>query len=93
MEEILLTLMINWKVNLFLIAGNVILYLVNYFLFKLKREYKGFHYQMFLVMLLPCLNVIFLIFNSLLFITYGSGFRVVKPRRKVRTRTGRTVKA
>lgn len=94
MTDYVLSVLFNVKVSLVLSVLAVSMYLVNYFALKLKREYKGIHYQMFLILsLVPGFNLIFLIFNSILFFTRASGYKVVKVKKRSNARTGRTVKA
>lgn len=62
-------------------------YLVNYFGLKMINMYKGFHYKMFLIFtLVPYFNLIFLIWNVILFATNVNGYKVVK-KKKASTRT------
>lgn len=94
MSDYVLAILLNFKLNLLISGLCLTVYFVNYFALKLKREYKGIHYQMFLILTLaPCFNLIFLIFNSILFCTRASGYKVIKIKRKSHARAGRTVKA
>lgn len=94
MEQLFLQLIFNWRFNVLVSALALSIYLVNYCALKLKREYTGIHWQMFLVIsLVPGFNLIFLIFNSILFFTRSTGYKVVKVKKRSNARTGKTVKA
>ena len=64
----------------------VFTFLVNYAVLKLKTEYKGFKWQIFLALLAPGFNFIFLLFNLLLITSRSSGYKVIKIKQK-KTRT------
>lgn len=95
MEQLFLQLALNWKFNLAISTICLGVYLTNYFVLKLKREYKGIHYQMFLILTLaPFFNLVFLIFNSILFLTRTTGYKVVKVKKnKAYVKTAKPVKA
>ena len=95
MEEFVLKLALNFSFNIVVIILSILTYAFNYFVLKLKKEYRGFHYQMFLVSLLPLFNITFLTFNLTLACFYGAGYRVVKPKKRVKgkAKTVRPVKA
>lgn len=82
MVDYVLELLLSIKLNLWISALCIAMYLVNYFVLKAKREYRGFHYKMFLVFtLLPYFNFIFLMFEGLLFMSKISGYKIVKVRK------------
>lgn len=94
MNDIIVSLVFSIPFNLTVSALCILTYLFNYFMFKLKKEYKGFQSKSFLILLLPLLNIVFLVFNLMIGYTYGAGYRIVKPRkRKYVAKTGSTVKA
>lgn len=60
----------------------VLTYLFNYAVLKLKSEYRGFKWQILIVLTAaPGFNALFLLFNILLLATHLSGYRVVKVKR------------
>lgn len=82
MVDYVLELLLSIKLNLCISTLCIAMYLVNYFVLKAKREYRGFHYKMFLVFtLLPYFNVIFLTFEGILFMSKVSGYKIVKVRK------------
>ena len=94
MTEFVLKLMLNFKLNLALSSLALLTYLFNYAILKLKSEYKGFKYQIVIIMLLcPYFNARFLLFNCMLATTKSSGYRVIKVRRKSRNRSRIQAKA
>lgn len=82
MVDYVLELLLSIKLNLCISTLCIAMYLVNYFVLKVKSEYRGFHYKMFLVFtLLPYFNVIFLTFEGILFMSKVSGYKIVKVRK------------
>ena len=94
MTEFILKLMLNFKLNLALSSLALLTFLFNYAVLKLKSEYKGFKYQMLIIMLVcPYFNGLFLLFNCLLATTKVGGYRVIKVRRKSRSKSRVQAKA
>ena len=94
MTEFILDLMLNFKLNLALSSLALLTYLFNYAVLKLKTEYKGFKYQIIIIMLLcPYFNALFLLFNCMLATTKATGYKVIKVRRKSRSRNRVQAKA
>lgn len=82
MENLVFNLLTDLRLNLIVSGLCVLSYLVNYLGLKLKKEYRGFRHQIFLVLLLPGFNFLFLLFNVMLFSTSIGGYRVIKVRVK-----------
>lgn len=81
MTNFMLIVLLNVAVS----ALCVFTFLFNYVVLKLKSEYRGFKHQIFLTLLCPGFNFIFLLFNLLLITTCSRGYRVVKIKHKKRT--------
>lgn len=82
LTDYILELLLSIKLNLCISTLCIVMYLVNYFALKVKSEYRGFHYKMFLVFtLLPYFNFIFLMVEGILFMSKISGYKVVKVRK------------
>lgn len=80
MTDFILQVMLNIPFNIALSSLCVITYLVNYCILKLKTQYRGVKYQIFLVLLLPYFNILFLVFNCMVAVTNIKGYRVIKVR-------------
>ena len=94
MTEFILKLMLNFKLNLALSSLALLTFLFNYAVLKLKSEYKGFKYQIIIILLVcPYFNALFLLFNCMLGTTKATGYRVIKVRRKSRSRSRIQAKA
>lgn len=89
--KVIFDLLLNVPFNLAVSALCIMTYLVNFFVFKLKREYRGFRHQIFLILLLPYFNVIFLIFNVMIFAAYGTGYKVIKTKKSKKSNSKRKV--
>lgn len=85
MTNFMLVVLLNVTVS----ALCVFTFLFNYVVLKLKSEYRGFKHQIFLALLCPGFNFIFLLFNLLLMTSRFSGYKVIKIKQK----KARTVKA
>lgn len=85
MENFIITLLVTPAVFITIGFLNATLFLVNYFALKVRKEYRGMKLSVLLLLsLAPCLNLIFLMLNLLLFFTYKSGYKLVKIRRKAK---------
>ena len=94
MTEFVLQSMLNIPLNFTLSALALLTFLFNYAVLKLKTEYRGFKYQIILVLLLcPYFNAIFFLFNCLLATTTIEGYKVIKVKRKGKARAHIQAKA
>ena len=94
MTEFVLRLMLDFKLNLAVSSLALMTYLFNFAILKLKTEYRGFKYQIILVLILcPYLNVLFLLFNCMLGATRATGYKVIKKKRKKRAKSGARIQA
>lgn len=84
MDILIMRFILNFWVNLFAVSACFILFVLNFCVFKLKREYKGIHAGMFFVALLPGLNILFLAFQASLTAISWRGYKVVKQRNYVK---------
>ena len=94
MEQLFWQATLNWRFNVLVSTLAVIFYLINYFVLKTKREYRGLHWQIFLLFsLAPGFNLLFLLLNTMLFAINKCNYRIVKVKKRSNAKTGRTVKA
>lgn len=94
MTELILKLILNFKLNIALTSLALLTFLFNYAVLKLKTEYRGFKYQIILILLLcPYFNVLFLLFNCMLGATRATGYKVIKKKRKNRKKSRARIQA
>lgn len=85
MEEALLNYLLDFKLNLSVSTLCVTLFLFNYLILKTKKEYRGFNHKIFLVLLFPYFNLLFLFYNALITSINVNGYRIVKVKKKAKT--------
>lgn len=93
MEELLVRLIFNLNFNIIVSTLAFLTYLFNYFILKMKQEYKGLGTKHLLTFIVPGFNVLMLMYNLMLLTFCSSGYRIVKPRRAKYVKTKGGIKA